>query len=96
MEFEKTIVITAEKATAIYNAIMAKAKDNDTIDVEANYLFCEATNKPFFTTRVSTVRLGKKAGTYTFVDIYFWNGYITVNMHRNGTKHSYYNYRIHG
>lgn len=93
---EKTIFITAEKATTIYNAIMAKAKDNDAIKVDTHYLFCEATNKPFFTTRVSTVRLGEKAGNYIFVDIYFYDGRIEVDMHRNGTKHSYYNYRIHG
>lgn len=93
---EKTMTITSAQATTIYNAIIAKAKDNDAIKVDTLYLFSEAIDKSFFTTRVSTVCLGKKAGNYIFVDIYFYDGHIDVNMHRNGTKHSYYSYRIHG
>ena len=92
---DKRMVITSAQATTVFNAVMAKAREDDSIEVETHYRTSEYTGKPYFVTIFDAFGKGWSLKSYIAITVRFYDDFISVDIARN-KKHSkkYGHYRF--
>ena len=92
---DKRMVITSTQATAIYNAVMAKAREDDSIEIDTHYRTSEYTGESYFVTSFDAFGKGMSLKSYIAITVRFYNDHISVDISRN-KKHSkkHGNYRF--
>lgn len=92
---EKTMTITSAQATALFNAIMAKAKEDDSIEVDTHYHTSEDTGRTYIVTAFDAFGKGWSLKSYISITVTFFNDFFTVDISRNN-KHGHYWFNVHG
>lgn len=78
---DKTMTITSAQANVLFNAIMAKAKEDDSIEVDTHY-GARDDGKSYFATSFDTFGKGTSIKSYVATTVTFYNDFITVYVNR--------------